>query len=229
MPSSLRAKRSNPVLRASGPGLLRRGACHRAGHFGPDPSAPRNDDAENRSRDASAPELCQPQRHEMIRPRHKKGGEAPTGALSYQSPLARRRALSPPSSFAGRVGRGAPAYRRFTAALATGSYPDGSAPEPGFPTSQARRCFARSHSSRRLSTLRADRSFCRSTGAPEPPECGLAIPPAGTATRSAFQACRPDKRPIDERDVAYVTDIVTMSRAVSATVTTTYRGGQVNA
>jgi hypothetical protein len=36
-----------------------------------------------------------------------------------------------------------PAYRRFTAALATGSYPDGSAPEPGFPTSQARRCFAR--------------------------------------------------------------------------------------
>jgi hypothetical protein len=28
-------------------GLLRRGACHRAGHFGPDPLAPRNDDAVN--------------------------------------------------------------------------------------------------------------------------------------------------------------------------------------
>jgi hypothetical protein len=27
---------------------------------------------------------------------------------------------------------GAPAFRRFTAALATGYYPDGSAPEPGF-------------------------------------------------------------------------------------------------
>ena len=65
----------------------------------------------------------------------------------------------------------------------------------GFPDVSSCRCFARSHSSRRLSTLRADRSFCRSTGAPEPPECGLAIPPAGTATRSAFQACRPDKRP----------------------------------
>jgi len=29
------------------------------------------------------------------------------------------------------------------AALTTGYYPDGSAPEPGFPTSQAHRCFAR--------------------------------------------------------------------------------------
>src|SRR5579871_4505915 len=28
---------------APAPGLLRRGACHRAGHFGPDPLAPRND------------------------------------------------------------------------------------------------------------------------------------------------------------------------------------------
>jgi hypothetical protein len=28
-------------------GLLHRGACHRAGHFGPDPLAPRNDDAVN--------------------------------------------------------------------------------------------------------------------------------------------------------------------------------------
>jgi hypothetical protein len=37
---SSRAAASNPVGRA---GLLRRGACHRAGHFGPDPFAPRND------------------------------------------------------------------------------------------------------------------------------------------------------------------------------------------
>ena len=37
----------------------------------------------------------------------------------------------------------APAYRRFTAAFTTGYYPDGSAPEPGFPKTQARRCFAR--------------------------------------------------------------------------------------
>src|SRR5262249_5417528 len=35
------AKQSSPRF---GPGLLRRGACHRAGHFGPDPLAPRNDE-----------------------------------------------------------------------------------------------------------------------------------------------------------------------------------------
>ena len=41
--SSLRATRSNPVRPLSF-GLLRRGACHRAGHLGQDPLAPRNDD-----------------------------------------------------------------------------------------------------------------------------------------------------------------------------------------
>jgi hypothetical protein len=46
-----------------------------------------------------------------------------------------------------------------------------------------------------LSTLRADRSFCRPTGDPEPPECGLAIPPAGTAPRSASLACLSGKAP----------------------------------
>ena len=39
---------------------------------------------------------------------------------------------------------GAPAFRRFTAALATGYYPDGSAPEPGFLKARRARCFARS-------------------------------------------------------------------------------------
>jgi hypothetical protein len=39
---------------------------------------------------------------------------------------------------------GAPAFRRFTAALATGYYPDGSAPEPGFLKARRTRCFARS-------------------------------------------------------------------------------------
>jgi hypothetical protein len=51
-PSSLRAEQSNPDLRKSYPGLLRRGACHRAGHFGPDPLAPRNDETKIRSRGA---------------------------------------------------------------------------------------------------------------------------------------------------------------------------------
>ena len=35
------AKQSSVAARS---GLLRRGACHRAGHFGPDPLAPRNDE-----------------------------------------------------------------------------------------------------------------------------------------------------------------------------------------
>jgi hypothetical protein len=65
-------------------------------------------------------------------------------------------------------------------------------PRTGFPDVSSSQVFCPLASSRRLSTLRADRSFCRSTGAPEPPECGLAIPPAGTAPRSAFQACLPE-------------------------------------
>jgi hypothetical protein len=39
---------------------------------------------------------------------------------------------------------GAPAFRRFTAALAKGFYPNGSAPEPGFLKARRARCFARS-------------------------------------------------------------------------------------
>jgi hypothetical protein len=81
------------------------------------------------------------------------------------------------------------------AALANGFYPDGSAPEPGFPKSQACWVFCPLASSLRLSTLRADRSLCRSTGDPGPPECGLAIPPAGTAPRSASLACLSGKAP----------------------------------
>jgi hypothetical protein len=64
---------------------------------------------------------------------------------------------------------GAPAFRRFTAALATGYHPDGSAPDPGFLKAWRARSFARApHTLFELSTLRADRSFCRSTGVPEP-------------------------------------------------------------
>ena len=47
----------------------------------------------------------------------------------------------------------------------------------------------------RLSTLRADRSFCRSTGDPGPPGSGSANPRAGAAPRSAFQACPSGKAP----------------------------------
>jgi hypothetical protein len=59
-------------------------------------------------------------------------------------------------------------------------------PRTGFPDVSNSRVFCPLASSRRLSTLRADRSFCRPTGDPGPPGCGVAIPPAGTAPRSAF-------------------------------------------
>ena len=149
----------------------------------------RND---KRSRDASAPELC-------LTPRTK--NRLASGIKGRRS-ADRRIVLPIAACAAAHPSLDAPAYRRFTAALATGSYPDGSAPEPGFLKYGLAGVFPLRQKCLELSTLRADRSFCRSTGAPEPPECGLAIPPAWTATRSAFQACRPDKRPVGERRCA---------------------------
>jgi hypothetical protein len=121
---------------------------------------------------------------------NKKGSGAPKGALSYQCPRQARL-------------RAATAARRLSAltlaALATGFYPDGSAPEPGFPQRAAKQAFLplRQQKVPRLSTLRADRSLCRSTGDPGPPGSGLAkeYPRAGTASRSAVTACRPERRP----------------------------------
>src|SRR5204863_232386 len=44
----------------------------------------------------------------------------------------------------------------------------------GFPAALTDECFARFATVPRLSTLRADRSLCRSTGDPKPPGCGAA-------------------------------------------------------
>jgi hypothetical protein len=75
---------------------------------------------------------------------------------------------------------GAPAFRRFTAALATGYHPDGSAPDPGFLKAWRARSFARApHTLFELSTLLANRSFCRSTGVPEPEDGVGAVPARG--------------------------------------------------
>ncbi len=62
-PSSLRGawRRSNPGLCSLKAGLLR-GACHRAGHFGPDPLA-RNDESNPLLATRSAPEFCESRRH----------------------------------------------------------------------------------------------------------------------------------------------------------------------
>ncbi len=88
--------------------------------------------AKSFSRRVCVPEPCQPRRQEKIRPRHKQGRRSADKRIVL--PIAARAAAHPWLD--------APAYRRFAAALATGFYPDGSAPEPGFPKSQAHRCFA---------------------------------------------------------------------------------------
>jgi len=69
------------------------------------------------------------------------------------------------------------------AALATGSTRWLSS-RTGFPAAVADGSFARfAQTLPRLSTLRADRSLCRSTGDPKPPGCGSDKPPrAGTAS-----------------------------------------------
>jgi hypothetical protein len=61
------------------------------------------------------------------------------------------------------------------AALATGYHPDGSAPEPGFRKARHPGVLPIRRRRLALSTLRADRSFCRPTGDPEPPGSGAHI------------------------------------------------------
>ena len=143
-----------------------------------------NDDAMIRSRYASsAPEFCEQSRQASKRSGRSRfvdettlfdslpalqGSGAPKGALSYQFPrIARLRV-----AFQQRARLSALTL----AALATGYYPDGSAPEPGFPRRAAKRAFLplRQQKVPRLSTLRADRSLCRSTGDPKPPGSGSA-------------------------------------------------------
>ena len=65
------------------------------------------------------------------------------------------------------------------AALATGYYPDGSALEPGFPKTDFASVLPAWPACLRLSTLRADRSFCR-PGTRSRPGADCIIPRAGT-------------------------------------------------
>src|SRR5262249_22866181 len=74
------------------------------------------------------------------------------------------------------------------AALAAGYYPDGSAPEPGFLKTQRQGVLPVRRIGLELSTLRADRSFCRSTGDPEPPESGLHHSARGHPPAPSFES-----------------------------------------
>jgi hypothetical protein len=87
----------------------------------------------HRSRDAHAPELCPPPRTEKDSPPAKR--EAKRRKAHVPTISAQQRQTSPFADASARLRAtlgGAPAFRRFTAALTTGYYPDGSAPEPGF-------------------------------------------------------------------------------------------------
>jgi len=71
--------------------------------------------------------------------------------------------------------RGALAFRRFTAALASAvATASGSAPEPRFLGRGWGGCFARLGPVQSCELL-ADRSLCRPSGAPEPPGSGVQI------------------------------------------------------
>src|SRR5262249_51996771 len=75
------------------------------------------------------------------------------------------------------------------AALATGYHPDGSAPEPGFLKTRRIGVLPVRCIGLELSTLRADRSFCRSTGAPEPPGSGSHSSARGHRIPLRFRKC----------------------------------------
>jgi len=57
----------------------------------------------------------------------------------------------------------------------------------GFPATSQGRCFARQGHLPRFNTLRVDRSYCRSTGDPEPPGSGLCESARGHRTRPTFR------------------------------------------
>jgi hypothetical protein len=198
----------------------------------------------SRSRDASsAPELCSPPSDEAIRPigricfvsetilfdslparmipksavavfgrrscAKKKGSGAPKGALSNQCPRQARLARS--------VSR-APAFRRSRLRHSPPVPPDGSAPEPGFPRRWLAGVLPASPESLpRLSTLRADRSLCRSTGDPKPPGCGLAkkqkIRARAPHLAFAVTACRPERRPLTSETAAVIVIAAAKSKA----------------
>ena len=165
---------------------------------------PGNDEIQNRSRGA----LVRPSfaNHDDAKkdslPSIKEGSGAPKGACQPCPRLRKQVCANLRHSSATRL-RALSGHARLSAltlaALATGYHPDGSAPEPGFPPTNRAGVLPAWPNCLRLSTLRADRSFCRSTGDPEPPGSGLAIPRAGTAPRFRLSGLPFRKGALNER------------------------------
>jgi hypothetical protein len=174
---------------------------HHASHGPPPPHCVRGRIKQNPSRDAvGRPSFAHHHHAEKAwLPVTERGKRSAERRMQAMSALTRGCAtVTPPSpACGGGLGGGRARLSALTlAALATGYHPDGSAPEPGFHDAAAARCFAgKPQRCVALSTLRADRSFCRSTGDPEPPGSGWQIRRAGTAARSASTACLSGKAP----------------------------------
>jgi len=124
------------------------------------------------------------------------GSGAPKGASNHCPRIADKSTQSAQTNLRAeaRQNRGALAFRRSTAALASAvATASGSAPEPRFLGRGWGGCFARLGPVQ-SSELLADRSFCRPSSAPEPPGCGLQIRPRAPPLLR-FQACLPERRP----------------------------------
>jgi hypothetical protein len=154
-----------------------------------------NDDVRKRSRDTPCPSPPHDYEPNRFAPSHQRGSGAPRGACQ-PCPRMRKQVYAVCATHLLRGCALLPKRRArlsalTLAALATGYHPDGSAPEPGFLKTRRIGVLPVRRIGLELSTLRADRSFCRSTGDPEPPGSGAHVlraraPPPAPSFESAL-------------------------------------------
>ena len=125
------------------------------------------------------------------RPRQQKGSGAPKGALSYQCPR---------SSAAARNLFARPPFGAHARGTRHRLLPRWLSPRTGFPATLAAGVLPASPKMPRLSTLRADRSLCRSTGDPGPPGCGLANSARGHRIPLRCYGMPSGTAPLNKRD-----------------------------
>ena len=101
------------------------------------------------------------------------------------------------------------------AALATGCHPDGSAPEPGFPLRRLAGVLPASPKDAAVKHAPCGPVLVPVDRGPEAARVRIGKnPPAGTASRSAVTACRPERRPC-ERDGAVIVIAAAESKGFS--------------
>src|ERR1700733_1479177 len=178
----------NPTARSSA-------ACplHHASRGPPPPRCARGRIKEIRSRDASrARALLTTTTPRKIRP-PPRGSGAPKGACQPLPHQARLRAS--------RMRRARPSALTL-AALATGYYPDGSAPEPGFPQTSRAGCFARLALLSAVKHAPCGPVFLPVDRGPRAARERMAHPPRGHRTSLRFSGLPFRKGALGERDVS---------------------------